>query len=79
VPVEERRIGFLPQRYALFPHLDVLGNVLFGVGPGKRAAREEKARAALRELGIEPLASRRIQALSGGEAQRVALARALAR
>ena len=79
VPVEARRIGFLPQRYALFPHLDVLGNVMFGVaGPG-RARREQQARAALCSLGVEALARRRIDALSGGEAQRVALARALAR
>jgi len=79
VPVEGRRIGFLPQRYALFPHLDVLGNVAFGVGEGRRAAREQQARAALRSLGVEDLAGRRVDTLSGGEAQRVALARALAR
>jgi len=79
VPVEERRIGFLPQRYALFPHLDVLGNVMFGVaGPG-RARRQQRARATLQSLGVEELAGRRIDTLSGGEAQRVALARALAR
>ena len=78
VPVEERRIGFLPQRYALFPHLDVLGNVAFGVS-GPRGERREQARAALRALGVEALSGRRIETLSGGEAQRVALARALAR
>jgi len=79
VPVEQRRIGFVPQRYALFPHLDVLGNVLFGVGAGARPARVQAARAVLRDLGVEALAGRRIDTLSGGEAQRVALARALAR
>jgi molybdate transport system ATP-binding protein len=79
VPVEQRRIGFLPQRYALFPHLDVLGNVMFGVGAAPRAARERRARAALRDVGVEELVGRRIATLSGGEAQRVALARALAR
>jgi len=78
VPIEARRIGFLPQRYALFPHLDVLGNVAFGVGTGARPQREQRARAMLRDLGAEGLAGRRIEALSGGEAQRVALARALA-
>ena len=77
-PVEARRIGYLPQRYALFPHLDVLGNVLFGVPAGTRPQREQRARAALRDLGVEDLAGRRIDGLSGGEAQRVALARALA-
>ena len=78
VPVEARRIGFLPQRFALFPHLDVLGNVAFGLGAAPRGEREQRARAALRELGVEALAGRRIEGLSGGEAQRVALARALA-
>ena len=79
VPIEQRRIGFLPQRYALFPHLDVLGNVAFGISGLGRVARERKALDALRELGVEALARRSIDALSGGEAQRVALARALAR
>ena len=79
VPVEERRIGFLPQRYALFPHLDVLGNVMFGVAGRGRGRRAQQAHAALQSLGVEGLAHRRIETLSGGEAQRVALARALAR
>jgi molybdate transport system ATP-binding protein len=79
VPIEQRRVGYLPQRYALFPHLDVLGNVAFGVSGLGRAARERQALDALRELGVEGLARRRTDALSGGEAQRVGLARALAR
>jgi molybdate transport system ATP-binding protein len=78
VPVERRRIGFLPQRYALFPHLDVLGNVAYGIRDRPRADRTRLALAALRDLGVEPLATRRPDELSGGEAQRVALARALA-
>jgi molybdate transport system ATP-binding protein len=78
VPVERRRIGFLPQRYALFPHLDVLGNVAYGIQRRPRADRTRLAFAALRDLGVEALAARRPHQLSGGEAQRVALARALA-
>jgi len=78
VPVEARGIGFLPQRYSLFPHLDVLGNVAFGVDAAAWSAREQRARALLQDLGVEALAHRRIGGLSGGEAQRVALARALA-
>ena len=78
VPVERRRIGFLPQRYALFPHLDVLTNVAFGVRKASRADRLQAAREALRVLDAEALAARRPEALSAGEAQRVALARALA-
>jgi molybdate transport system ATP-binding protein len=78
VPVEQRGIGFLPQRYALFPHLDALHNVAYGV-PAPTRERLERAREALRELDVAPLAARRPAELSGGEAQRVALARALAR
>jgi molybdate transport system ATP-binding protein len=78
VPVEQRRIGFFPQRYALFPHLDVLENVAYGVPAGPRAARRESALRALRDLDVAGLAGRRPHQLSGGEAQRVALARALA-
>jgi molybdate transport system ATP-binding protein len=78
VPVERRGIGFLPQRYALFPHLDALHNVAYGIAAPSRAARLDLAREALRELDVAPLAARRPAELSGGEAQRVALARALA-
>ncbi|MES1172009.1 MAG: ATP-binding cassette domain-containing protein [Bacteroidota bacterium] len=78
VPVEQRRIGYLPQRYALFPHLDVLGNVAYGVRAGSRDERRHHAREALRELDAAALAARRPAELSGGEMQRVALARALA-
>jgi len=78
VPVERRRIGFLPQRYALFPHLDVLANVAFGARGASRRDRLQAAQEALRALDAEALAPRRPEALSAGEAQRVALARALA-
>jgi molybdate transport system ATP-binding protein len=78
VAVERRRIGFVPQRYALFPHLDVLGNVAYGIRGGSGEERARRAREALAELDVAPLAARRPSELSGGEMQRVALARALA-
>jgi len=78
LPVEERRIGFLPQRYGLFPHMSVLENVAYGVPLRGKAARLASARQHLVDLGVAALASRRPADLSGGEAQRVALARALA-
>lgn len=79
VPVEARRWGYVPQSYALFPHLDVRENVAFGVnGEGSRSERQAKVEAGLERLGLTGLASRSVQKLSGGERQRVALARALA-
>jgi ABC-type sulfate/molybdate transport systems ATPase subunit len=76
VAVERRRIGFVPQRYALFPHLRVLDNVAYGVQAPSRAERTRRAAEALAELDASALAERRPAQLSGGETQRVALARA---
>jgi ABC-type sulfate/molybdate transport systems ATPase subunit len=80
VPAFRREIAYLFQEYALFPHLDVLENVAFGLTARgvARTQRNERARAWLDRLGIAPLAKARPDALSGGERQRVALARALA-
>jgi molybdate transport system ATP-binding protein len=68
---ERRRVGYLPQDYALFPHLTVSGNVRF-------AGRRDRGDL-LAKVGVEHLAGVRPGQLSGGERQRVALARALAR
>lgn len=70
-----RGIGYVPQDYALFPHLSVQKNIGFGLGSRRRAERKVPEMADL--LGIRPLLSRPIAGLSGGEKQRVALARAL--
>jgi molybdate transport system permease protein len=78
VPVRERRIGFLFQNYALFPHLTVAENVAFGL---HRLPESERARGVARQLAaahLKDLANRYPASLSGGEQQRVALARALA-
>jgi molybdate transport system ATP-binding protein len=76
---EERELGYLPQDYALFPHLDVLENAMFGLAALKRVERRRRAGEWLERLGVQHLATRFPAALSGGERQRVALARALAR
>lgn len=80
---EDRRIGYVPQGYGLFPHLDVRDNVAFGIevpGRGRRTKhRRALAEEQLRELDCLHLAGRAPVDLSGGEQQRVALARALVR
>ncbi|TKD02739.1 ATP-binding cassette domain-containing protein [Polyangium fumosum] len=78
VPAERRRIGYVPQDQALFPHLDVLGNVVFGLPRAERKKPGPATLALLDELGLSALRGARVDALSGGERQRVALARALA-
>jgi ABC-type sulfate/molybdate transport systems ATPase subunit len=79
-PAFRRDVAYVFQEYALFPHLDVLDNVAFGLAARgvPRAARRTAAGDWLERLGIGALARARPQALSGGERQRVALARALA-
>jgi len=78
VPAEDRRLGYVPQDYALFPHLDGLGNVAFGLAGLPRRERRARAAAWLERMGASHLAHRRVGALSGGERQRLALTRALA-
>ena len=75
VPPERRRVGMVFQDYALFPHLDVAGNVGFGLG---RFGRASRVRETLDLVGLGDLAHRYPGELSGGQQQRVALARALA-
>ncbi|HYZ63726.1 MAG TPA: ABC transporter ATP-binding protein [Acetobacteraceae bacterium] len=76
LPPERRRIGYVPQEGALFPHLTVAGNVGYGLDrAGRRSGRVEQV---LRLTGLEALADRYPRQLSGGQQQRTALARALA-
>ena len=77
-PPQARRAGYVPQEYALFPHLTVEGNISFGL---RGAARDEKRRRVeelLTLTGLGPQRGARIGQLSGGQRQRVALARAMA-
>ncbi len=79
LPPNERRLALVFQSLALFPHLDALGNVAYGV-PRELSKAERSSRAAswLSRMRVEHLARRYPHSFSGGEAQRVALARALA-
>ena len=76
LPPERRRIGYVPQDSCLFPHLDVAGNVRFGMRAGEGAGTLFDEAVAI--LEIAPLLARFPSAISGGERQRVALARAIA-
>jgi iron(III) transport system ATP-binding protein len=75
---ERRRIGIVPQEGALFPHLDVAGNVGFGL-PGSRREKSVRVAELLALVGMAGTGSMRPQELSGGMQQRVAVARALSR
>jgi molybdate transport system ATP-binding protein len=78
-PVHARRLAFVFQGLALFPHLSAIGNVAYGMSDVARRERSARAQALLDRVGVGHLARRRPRTFSGGEAQRVALARALAR
>jgi len=73
LPPHPRHVGYVPQDVALFPHMSVRRNVLYGRRPGQKLALETVA--SMLEVG--GLLDRRVPDLSGGERQRVALARAL--
>jgi spermidine/putrescine transport system ATP-binding protein len=79
VPPDRRNVNTVFQSYALFPHLNVLDNVAFGMRYQKvaRKERERRAKEALELVELGDYAKRRPHQLSGGQQQRVALARAL--
>ncbi|HMM22733.1 MAG TPA: ATP-binding cassette domain-containing protein [Selenomonadales bacterium] len=75
-PPQHRRIGYMFQDYALFPHMNVSGNIWYGAKKSDNKAAETYD-SLLSILKIRHLAVRPVNRLSGGEKQRVALARAL--
>ncbi|HLO84663.1 MAG TPA: molybdate ABC transporter permease subunit, partial [Nostocaceae cyanobacterium] len=79
LPSRDRRIGFLVQNYALFPHLTVAQNIAFGLPKGLSTANiKVQVEKQLLAMQLEGLGDRYPHQLSGGQQQRVALARALA-
>src|SRR5258708_32614400 len=79
VPPYARPVNMMLQSYALFPHLDVAGNIAFGLKPEGMERRRRDARVAdmLALVQMTDYARRRPHELSGGQRQRIALARAL--
>ena len=77
VPTRHRQIGYVPQDLALFPHLSVQQNLLYGCKGNGASNSLFSYDHVTNVLEIQPLANRRVTNLSGGEKQRVALARAL--
>ncbi len=80
VPAHRRGFGMMFQDFALFPHLDVAGNVGYGLrhGHGSKHQRAMRVSELLELVGLAGYEGRSVETLSGGERQRVALARALA-
>ncbi len=78
-PIHQRHIAFVFQSGALFPHLDALGNVAYGIDRRLgRSERKRRALAMLERMHVAHIAGRKPATFSGGETQRVALARAFA-
>ncbi|MDD1718537.1 MAG: ATP-binding cassette domain-containing protein [Methanoregulaceae archaeon] len=80
IPVENRRIGYVSQNTAVFPHLSVSDNIAFGLRAGHRSREFIRERVGhwLNDMNIRDLAEVKAGKLSGGQKQRVALARAMA-
>ncbi len=78
LPPQVRRVGYVPQHYALFPHLTTAENIAFGLRSMSRHERNRRVAELVELFELHGLEHRRPRELSGGQQQRVALARALA-
>ena len=76
--LQQRRVGYLFQQYALFPNMTVAQNIQCGIRTGSRAEKQQRAAEQLRRFQLEGLEKKYPAQLSGGQQQRVALARILA-
>jgi iron(III) transport system ATP-binding protein len=78
VPAEARKVGYVPQDAALFPHLSVAENIAFGLRGLSKVARTDRVRQLLKLVSMEEFETQSSTSLSGGQKHRIALARALA-
>jgi molybdate transport system ATP-binding protein len=79
LPPQSREIGYVPQNFALFPHLNVADNIAYGLHTFSRSERHERVQTLLELMRLQAYADRMPGRISGGQQQRAALARALAR
>ncbi len=79
VPARERNVGYVPQNYALFPHMTIIENIMFGMKNGHKKNRKGVLLEMLSTVGLKGKQNNYPRQLSGGEKQRAALLRALAR
>jgi len=77
LPVRRRRVGYVFQQLALFPHMSLADNLAYGLHDRPARFRDEQIQSIARSFRIEHLLDRRPGAISGGERQRAALARSL--
>ena len=78
VAAEARKVGYVPQDAALFPHLSVSENIAFGLKGLGKTARTDRVRSLLKLVSMEEFENQSSTSLSGGQKHRIALARALA-
>lgn len=78
LPPRDRKVGFLFQNYALFPHLTVSENIAFGLGELAKSEKDEKVLQLMNRFHIKEMGNRYPSQISGGQQQRVALARGMA-
>ncbi|MDD4924262.1 MAG: ATP-binding cassette domain-containing protein [Dehalococcoidales bacterium] len=78
LPVQKRKVGFVFQHYALFPHLNVWDNIAYGLKDRPKEEIKAKIKQLLKTMNIDGLEGRYPRQLSAGQQQRVAIARALA-
>src|SRR5205085_10185390 len=78
MPARERKVGFVPQQYALFPHLSIERNIAYGLKTIPLEEKRSRVDEMVKWLGLAGLEKRLPHELSGGQQQRVALGRAVA-
>lgn len=78
LPIRKRKVGFVEQDYALFPHQTVAQNIRYGIPKGTRRQQERRVGQLLGQMNLQGFDARYPHQLSGGQQQRVALARTLA-